>query len=311
MAATDVDLPGALPLVLERHYVSGHPCGGWFGPTWAATLDQRLEIDDRGVVYVADDGMVLTYPVPEPDVPTMPTSGPRWPLYWDGKPEGTFTLVIPERNRALHFAALPASGPELVLQAVTDRSGEGDRVEFLRDAKGTPTEVRHSGGYRVVVDTDPVLHRVTGLRLLHGAAHERSTVLVSFGYDASGDLTEVVNSTGRPLRYRYDGQHRITSWTDRNNITFGYVYDHRGRVLRTVGPDGIYSGRFHYDTAARTTRYTDSLGHTTTYVLNGAGKVVAQTDPLGNTTRTEWDESNRLPLTVTDPLGNVTRYAYD
>lgn len=35
------------------------------------------EIDDAGVVYVTDDGMLLTYPVPEPDVPTLPTSGPR------------------------------------------------------------------------------------------------------------------------------------------------------------------------------------------------------------------------------------------
>uniref|UniRef100_UPI003D73855F DUF6531 domain-containing protein n=1 Tax=Streptomyces cucumeris TaxID=2962890 RepID=UPI003D73855F len=41
MSATDVSLPGVLPLVLERHYVSGHPCGGWFGRTWAGTLDQR------------------------------------------------------------------------------------------------------------------------------------------------------------------------------------------------------------------------------------------------------------------------------
>ena len=45
MSATDVSLPGALPLVLERTFVSGHTCGGWFGRTWSATLDQRLELD--------------------------------------------------------------------------------------------------------------------------------------------------------------------------------------------------------------------------------------------------------------------------
>ncbi|MFK4272337.1 DUF6531 domain-containing protein [Streptomyces milbemycinicus] len=28
ISATDVSLLGALPLVLERHYASGHPCGG-------------------------------------------------------------------------------------------------------------------------------------------------------------------------------------------------------------------------------------------------------------------------------------------
>ncbi|MCT2591451.1 DUF6531 domain-containing protein [Streptomyces sp. N2-109] len=311
MSTTDIDLPGTLPLVLERHYVSGHPCGGWFGATWAATLDQRLEIDDAGVVYVTDDGMLLTYPVPEPEVPTLPTSGPRWPLCWDGKHDGTFTVTVPERGRTLHFAPLPVGGPDLALKAITDRSGEGDRIDFAYDVRGAPKEITHSGGYRIAVDTDPGLLRVTALRMLHGEDGARSTTLISYGYDEAGNLTEIVNSTGKALRYRYDDQHRVTSWTDRNGTTYAYVYDHRGRVLRGIGPDGILSGRFHYDTAARTTRYTDSHGHTTTYVCNEAYKVIAETDPLGNTTRTEWDATNRNPVAVTDLLGHTTRYTYD
>ncbi|WP_413798584.1 DUF6531 domain-containing protein [Streptomyces iranensis] len=308
-SATDVELPGALPLVLERHYVSGHPCGGWFGPTWAGTLDQRLELDDKGVVYIADDGMVLTYPVPEPDVPTLPTSGPRWPLAWDGKPDGTMTISAPERNRTLHFAPLPTGGSELALSAITDRAG--NRITFGYDAKGAPQEVAHSGGYRIAVDTDPGLLRITGLRLLHGQDGQRSTTLVSYTYDAAGNLAQIINSTGDPLRFRYDDQHRITAWEDRNGTAFGYVYDHRGRVLRTVGPDGTFSGRFRYDEAARTTRYTDSLGHESVYVYNEAYKIVSETDNLGHTTRTEWDETNRYPVAVTDPLGHTTRYTYD
>ena len=321
MSATDVDLPGALPLTLTREFVSGHTCGGWFGPTWAATLDQRLELDDQGIVYVADDGMLLTYPVPRPGEPTLPDSGPRWPLNWDGKPDGTMTITMPERNSTLHFAPLPAGGRELPLRSITDRTGgegggresegQGDRITFTYDEHGTPTQVTHSGGYRIAVDTDPALRRITALRLLHGDRQQRGTTLVSFGYDRAGDLTEVTNSTGLPLRYRYDDQHRIISWTDRNNVSYAYVYDHRGRVLRTVGPDGMMSGRFHYDPAARTTRYTDSLGHTTTHVYNEAHKVTAETDPLGHTTRTEWDPTNRLRTAVTDPLGRTTRYTYD
>jgi len=311
MSATDVSLPGALPLVLERHYVSGHPCGGWFGHTWAGTLDQRLEIDDAGVVYITDDGMLLTYPVPEPDVPTLPSSGPRWPLCWDGKPDGTFTITVPEHNRTLHFAPLPVGGRELALKAITNRTGDGDRIDVTYNPQGAPTRIVHSGGYHIAVDTDPKLLRITALRLLHGEDHEHSTTLISFGYNKAGDLTEIINSTGKALRYQYDDEHRVTSWTDRNGTSYAYVYDHRGRVLRGIGPDGILSGRLHYDTAARTTRYTDSQGNTTTYVCNEAYKVVAQTDPLGNTTRTEWDETNRHPVAVTDPLGHTTRYRYD
>ncbi|MFE3017103.1 DUF6531 domain-containing protein [Streptomyces sp. NPDC059256] len=311
MSAIDVTLPGALPVVLERHYVSGHPCGGWFGPTWAGTLDQRLEIDGAGVVYIADDGMLLTYPVPTPDVATLPTSGPRWPLYWDGKPDGAFRIVIPDRNRTLHFAPLPVGGRDVALTAITDRTGNGDRIDIAYDTQGAPKEITHSGGYRIAVDTDPQLLRVVALRLLHGAKREHSTTLTSYAYDAAGNLSEVVNSTGIALRYQYDAKHRVTSWTDRNGTSYGYVYDHRGRVLRGIGPDGILSGRMHYDTAARTSRYTDSQGNTTVYVCNEAYKIIEYTDPLGNSTRTEWDETNRHPIAVTDPLGRNTRYRYD
>lgn len=312
MSATDVTLPGALPVVLERHYVSGHPCGGWFGPTWAGTLDQRLEIDGKGVVYITDGGMLLTYPVPTPGAATLPTSGPRWPLYWDGNPASAMRIVIPDRNRTLHFSPLPTSGRELALTAITDRTGDGDRIDIIHDTEGTPTEIRHSGGYRIAVDTDPRMLRVTALRLLHaGDPNEHSTTLVSYSYDAAGNLSHVFNSTGKALRYRYDTEHRVTSWTDRNGTSYGYVYDRQGRVLRGIGPDGILSGRMHYDEAARTSRYTDSQGNTSAYVCNEAYKIVSYTDPLGNTTHTEWDDDNRHPVSVTDPLGRVTHYRYD
>ncbi|MFE2185967.1 putative T7SS-secreted protein [Streptomyces sp. NPDC059455] len=319
MPATDVSLPGALPLVLERTFVSGHTCGGWFGRTWAATLDQRLELDADGIVFVTADGMVLRYGVPTPGEDTYPARGPRWPLRWDGAAGGTMRIEIPERGRTLHFTPLPLlGGNELPLETIEDRNGRS--ITFTYDEDGTPREVAHSGGYRIAVDTDPELSRITGLRLLgvggggesEGEGEGEGTTLVSFGYNGVGDLTEVFNSAGEPMRFTYDEQHRVTSWTDRNGTSFGYVYDHRGRVLRTVGSDDMMTGRFHYDEASRTTVYTDSLGHRVTYVFDEAYRAVARTDALGHTTRTEWDpQTRRVPLSVTDPLGHTTRYAYD
>jgi hypothetical protein len=42
---TDVELPGLLPLVLRRTHLSTYNWGQWFGPSWASTLDERLELD--------------------------------------------------------------------------------------------------------------------------------------------------------------------------------------------------------------------------------------------------------------------------
>ncbi|WP_171166404.1 putative T7SS-secreted protein [Streptomyces sp. I05A-00742] len=314
LPAVDVHLPGALPLVLERTFVAGYSSGGWFGPSWASTLDQRLELDDKGIVYTASDGMLLTYPVPSPGEAVMPTSGPRWPLTWYGTADGAMRISVPEAGRTWEFAPLPgcvANGPvtELPLRELSDRNGH--RMVLSYDDQGRPVEVTHSGGYHLAVDTDPTAMRVTGFRLLGAGDGERGVGLIRYGYDDAGDLVEVFNSSGLPLRYTYDEAHRVTSWTDRNGTTFGYVYDHRGRVLRTVGPDNMMSGRFHYDEPNRTTWYTDSLGHRTAYTYNARYKVVLETDPLGNTTRTTWDSTHRFPVTITDPLGRTTHYSYD
>ncbi|MFF0628841.1 DUF6531 domain-containing protein [Streptomyces sp. NPDC004296] len=50
LTETDVRLPGLLDLVVERTHLSSYRYGQWFGGSWASTLDQRLEADERGLV---------------------------------------------------------------------------------------------------------------------------------------------------------------------------------------------------------------------------------------------------------------------
>src|SRR5262249_53882984 len=59
LGQTDVHLPGPLPLVLSRTHLSSYRMGSWFGRSWASTLDQRIEIDERGVYFATGDGMTL------------------------------------------------------------------------------------------------------------------------------------------------------------------------------------------------------------------------------------------------------------
>ncbi|CAM5377029.1 hypothetical protein SVIOM342S_06655 [Streptomyces violaceorubidus] len=64
LTRTDVSLPGVLPLILERTHLSSYRWGGWFGPSWASTLDQRVQADGEGFVYAAADGARLRFPFP-------------------------------------------------------------------------------------------------------------------------------------------------------------------------------------------------------------------------------------------------------
>ncbi|GAA2785677.1 RHS repeat-associated core domain-containing protein [Saccharopolyspora taberi] len=291
---TDVELAGVLPLVLRRLHLSSYRAGWSFGSNWASTVDQRLEVDEAGVSFAGDDGTLLFYPHPAPE--SLPQAGPRKPLALTD--EG-YTITVAEEGWTLHFGSGSAVLP---LRAITDRNGH--RIEFDRDEAGVPTEIRHSGGYRIRVESADGL--ITALHLC-GADGGADLPLVRFGYQG-GRLAEVINASGVPLRFTYDDAGRITSWTDRNGTWYRYGYDHEGRVVRADGSGGFFSGTMSYEDGV--TRWTNSLGQQTAYHLDERGRTVREVDPAGNEVRSEWDEFDR-PLTRTDPLGRVMRYEYD
>ncbi|GAB2798140.1 putative T7SS-secreted protein [Streptomyces daliensis] len=320
---TDVALPGTLPLVFRRQVESGYRAGRWFGPSWASTVDQRLEIDAEGVVLVTEDGLLLPYPHPAPGVPTLPESGPRRPLAIDA--DGDYLLTDPESGHTRHFTGPAASGPGgdgvAPLEEISDRNG--NRITFEYAPDGAPSRIAHSGGYELAVTTDN--GRVTALSLVgagpgstgpEGAGPEGTDQLIKrYGYDERGNLTGVVNSSGLPLRFAYDEERRITSWTDTNDRRYDYVYDDRHRVVAEGGTDGHLQVRIAYEdpdaaTGHRVTTLTTARGNTTRYLINRACQVVAVTDALGHTVRTESDRHGRL-LSRTDALGRVTRVERD
>ncbi len=311
MAETDIELPGLLPLVLRRTHLSTYRAGRYFGPSWASTLDERLELDAQGAAYATEDGMVLLYPVPEPGASVMPLEGPRWPLQWDGGPGAPVSITDPFTAVTRHFAApqRPAATDEafpLLLVALTDRNGY--RIDIDRRADGTPFAVRDSGGRHINVETES--GRVTALSLRDPEAGLQGTQLRRFDYSPEGNLTEIRDSSGLPLKLTYDDHTRITSWTDRNGYWYRFAYDDQDRCVGGEGTDGLLRCTIAYDTDGRETRYTDALGNTTTYRWNDLYQLVAVTDPLGHTTRSEWDRYGRL-LTRTDARGRTTRYTYD
>ncbi|MEV5879748.1 putative T7SS-secreted protein [Streptomyces sp. NPDC052101] len=297
---TDVTLPGTLPLLLTRRVESGYRLGRWFGPSWSSTLDQRLEIDAEGVVYVTEDGLLLSYPHPAPGVPTLASHGPRLPL---DRVDGGYTITDPRTRRTWHFAD---RGPDLaVLEQIDDRNGNW--ITFEYDAEGTPLGVFTSAGQGIRVSTDA--GRVTAYHLT--ATGEE---LKRFAY-TDGNLTEVINSSGLPLRFAYDGAGRITSWTDTNDRSYTYEYDDRDRCVAEGGSAGHMALCLAYEdpdptTGLRTTTATTSEGHYHRYLVNDAWQVVAETDPLGATTHYVRDRHNRL-LSTTDPLGHTATFRYD
>jgi RHS repeat-associated protein len=309
LSQRDVALDGVLPLILERMHRSGYRRGRLFGRTWSSTLDQRIEVDADGVHYAAADGTVLHYPVPtQPGQQVMPSEGARWPLSFDRR-EDTYRIAKPEAGLTVHFAPGPAPDAFRPLSAVTDRNG--NRITVTCNADAVPTGIYHSGGYHVEVSS--LLTR-DGLRVSELALADpdggRSTLVLRFGYDIAGRLTEVVNSSSAAMVFEYDEADRIIAWMDRNGYRYEYYYDPQsGRVARAVGADGFLSASFDYDLPGRVTTLVDSLGRRSRYRYNERGHMVEVVDPLGGSVRTEQDAHSRL-LARTDQLGRVTKIGW-
>ena len=302
---TDVELPGVLAWALQRTYMSSYQAGRFFGPSWSSTLDVRLEIDEQGVCYVAPDGLLLAYPHPDLGGTVLSTRGPRRPL--TRTEAGEYIILDDEAGHALHFA-VPAFGQHQVglpLAGIVDRNG--NRVTFDYTPEGTLTAVRHSGGCTLLAESERGL--ITAIRV-HTDDGRPDQELIRYGYDRSGWLTDIVNSSGRPLRFDYDGGGRLIRWTDRNGTRYDYTYDLAGRVVATAGSDGCLDGTIRYDEARRVTVETNSLGHATEYQYNAALRLDRRIDPLGQATTYTWDRHDH-PLTETDPLGRTIRYDYD
>ncbi|GHH58240.1 RHS repeat-associated protein [Streptomyces umbrinus] len=307
LSQTDAVLPGVLPLVFTRRVESGYRAGWWFGPSWSSTVDQRLEIDEQGVIFVTADGLLLSYPHPEgPDHEVWPEVGPRWPLV---RLEHGGYRVDDQARGEKHWFSGPVGGVAL-LSRITDRNGNA--IEFDHDEDGAPTGIRHSAGYHLKITTEE--HRVTGLHLAGAGANGTDITVMRYGH-TDGSLTDVINSTGLPLRFGYDAHLRVTSWTDTNNSSYSYHYDRWDRCVEESGEAGHMAVSVDYDgvdpawPCHRITTLTTSEGAVTRFVVDDAFLIVAEIDACGAVTRSEYGTDQRL-LSATDALGHTTRYTY-
>ncbi|MEV7978356.1 RHS repeat-associated core domain-containing protein [Streptomyces sp. NPDC086519] len=300
----DIELPGLLPLAFTRRVASNYRCGWWFGPSWASTLDERLEVDDQGVVHVTEDGLLLAYPHPAaPHTPVMPEAGPRRPL--TRHDDGGYRITDPLTGHTRHFAR-PSTDGTALLTRISDRNQH--TITFEYDEHGTPLAIRHSGGYHLRITIDE--GRVTAISLVGADDDGTDVVIKRYGY-TDGNLTETINSSGLPLRFTYDDRLRVTSWTDTNNSRYAYTYDDRDRCIAEGGEAGHITITLDYDgadpawPACRITTLTTAEGAVTRFVVNTNSQVIAETDPLGNTTRTSYDQHHHV-LAQTDALGHTT-----
>ena len=209
--------------------------GGWFGPTWSSTVDQRLEIDSEGVVFACDEGSLLAYPHPAPGVPVLPTHGRRWPLDRDGRRlHGHRSRHRPGLALRRPHRRTGAPGSDRRPQRPLDhfRARRVRRPDVDRPPRRLPPEDHHRRGqdHRAAPrgrgpgrlgPGDPAVR-------LHGRPPDRGHQLL-----------------GPACAFRLRRPGRITSWTDTNGSHYDYVYDDLDRCVYQSGTNGHVESRVH------------------------------------------------------------------
>ncbi|MFF2396804.1 RHS repeat-associated core domain-containing protein [Nocardia sp. NPDC058114] len=313
---TDVELPGVLALVLTRRHRSSYRSGRWFGPSWAATLDMRVVVDQVGVKFIGPDGELWQFPHTAPDVPVRPVhQGIRATI--TRAENGGYAVHDPDRALTWRFNPNPVlSGIDtqlgnFAITEIFDR--HHNHIRFHYNDEGTPTHITHSGGYRVEVTTEDA--RVTALAVV-GSEPDGSPVTTKireFGYTA-GNLTAVTNGVGAATHYRYDSDARMLSWRDSRGTEMHNTYDRSGRVVKQVGTDGILSATFAYEDLPEfqrfRTHHTNSLGATTTFEFDEDLCLRNLIHPRGATSITDYNEY-RQPIRHIDAYANTTTYLYN
>ncbi|MBU9846272.1 PAAR-like domain-containing protein [Rahnella ecdela] len=294
-----IDLPGTLPLRLNRVYRSRASTSGVFGNKWADNWSQSLLLDDEEIHFTTDEGSVLSYFSSASDDKVEGINLHQSHLRLHGSRSGALFVFNTNTQQTLCFDAQP--GFHRRLSSLCDRAG--NHIDFIYQNDRLVSLI-HSDGYRVELAwLNAQLLTVTRVD-----AQQRQW-LVKCSYRDVGLLSECETFQFTHLYHEYDTRGFMTRWRDTDKTDVHCRYDAKGRITSTQAEGGYYCDRFTYDDVNRVTTYHDSEGGRTLCEYNAFGLVTRETDPLGRVTQTRWDRGNKV--SQTDPLGRETRFRYN
>ncbi|WP_321862169.1 RHS repeat-associated core domain-containing protein [Pseudomonas paraveronii] len=307
----DFALPGLLPIEWQRYYSSrDERRDGLFGAGWSVIYDVFVEL---GRHPEGGERLIYTDEQARPiDMGVIPLGGAVFSAgeglsvrrHADGQ-------VLIESVDGLYrlFEPTPGNPSHLRLSQLGDRND--NRILLDYDAQGRLSRL-HDSFDDVRIELSYKLGRVEQIeRLFPDQSRE---TLVSYAYDAHGDLAEVRDAAGHlQRRFAYDSGQRMVEHQRPTGLRCYYqwacVDDAEWRVVRHWTNEGD-DYQFDYDLHAGITRITDGLQRVSTRQWNPQYQITEYTDNLGQMWQFEWNDERQL-LSATDPLGGQWKFGYD
>lgn len=337
----DVDLPGPLPLRIERSYRSAaaeRDIGLGFG--WVHSFAWEIEVRRRSVIVHTDAGMALDF----------------GPLQVGQAATGPDGMLLVREGKG--FVLDTGEGTWLVFQVSHD---ERWLLSAVRDSFDNTLELRYSAGLlseiedgagRVVRVRRARDGRIEAWVLNNARSQGRWVEMARFLHDEHGHLVEALDAEGARTLFSYDEDHFLTEQTLPQGLTFHYRYDAEQRCVETWGdradgPDPSLAddvpalladgetrakGIYHCKLVFADDGYSEVIDSVTVHrylgnehgkldkaisagavferTYDGQGNLESYTDSLGATTTWKHDEMGRV-IEETDPLGRSTVHERD
>ncbi|MBP7826889.1 MAG: hypothetical protein KA236_10105 [Verrucomicrobia bacterium] len=269
ISATDIVLPGPMPLAVSRNYSSLNLADNQFGYGWKFNFMPYLSLNaDATLVYAAEaDGAVLAY-------------------------EQTATnanvyLPTPAKNPQLNNNSTAGIGSTAnrLQNRITKQTVGSDTYYYLTQADGGKRSFKVMTFAGTVNRTRPYLTRWED--------HRGNAFTFEYGTNsAASDFAEVrrvQSSNGNFLGLQYDVYGHITeAWTG-DGRRLSYAYDQFGDLVNVTLPDQSVIG---YDYEHKTQAVTN--GSVVTQVPYSTHLVLKENKPDGRTLKNEYDPHRRV-----------------
>jgi YD repeat-containing protein len=337
--ATDLILPGPMPLEVNRNYSSLNLAHNQAGYGWKLNYMPYLSINsDATLIYAAEpDGAVISYQRTATNVNVyLPTTAHN-PQLNNNTRAGIGSTANRLRNRidkqvtgpdTFYYLTHPDGGKRTF--KVLTFSGSVDRTRpYLltwQDHRGNSFTFEYGG--------DPLLPDYAQVRRIQSSNGN----YLGFYYDAFGHIVEAYSGDGRRLRYEYDRFGDLTKVIRPDFSTVEYEYEHLTQVvsgktvvysthllLRELKPDGRVLKNV-YDQHRRVTNQWATVGADLTLVRNATfvySNSFRLTNSFTNTITgytliidvnnktSRYDYASSLITNIIDQLGqNIEQYWY-
>lgn len=299
----DFTIPGLIPIIWERFWISGSTQNGQLGHKWHHPYDVAMTIGTDEAVLRLEHGRLVRIPVLQPEERFYHRAEKLTVIR---EKSGGFTIQTEAKDR-LTLVENPLEPSQYQLDTLGDFNGNHLQLTY--------TDTRHlqkitnCAGIELHFDLD-TQGRITQVSK---SSQDLTQPLMQYRYE-DGALTAAINASGTPFSYAYEAR-LLVSETRRSGLSFYFAWDdvslgRHAKCVKTWGQDNVYYREITYDQDDRSAQVIDSHGHLTVYYANTIGLIYKLITPSGYEVRQTYNVYAELEK-VTDPEGHSAVTVFD